>query len=149
MGTNETVTMLLVEDDEVDAEAIQRAFRKHKLTNRFVIAKDGIEALDYLRGENGKTAISRPYMILLDLNMPRMNGFEFLAELRADANIADSIVFVLSTSDLDEDKATAYDYQVAGYTVKGKVGGSFKELASLINAFWQVVEFPPGHALGN
>ena len=145
MVTGDTVTILLVEDDEIDAEAIQRAFAKHKVANPVVVARDGIEALDYLRGENGKTAIARPYMVLLDLNMPRMNGFEFLAALRADASIADSIVFVLTTSDLDEDKVSAYDYQVAGYTVKSKVGESFLELATMVNAYWRIVEFPPGH----
>ena len=145
MVHGETVTILLVEDDEIDAEAIERAFKKHKVANPLVLAKDGIEALEYLRGEGGKSKISRPYMILLDLNMPRMTGFEFLAELRADEAISDSIVFVLTTSDLDSDKIEAYGHQVAGYVVKNKVGEAFVDLATMVNAFWRVVEFPPGH----
>ena len=145
MVEGETVTILLVEDDEIDAEAIRRAFAKNKVANPLVVATDGLDALDHLRGKNGKTAIPRPYLVLLDLNMPRMNGFEFLAELRADPEIADSIVFVLTTSDLDEDKVAAYDYQVAGYVVKSHVGKSFIEFATMVDAYWRVVEFPPGH----
>ena len=145
MVHGETVTILLIEDDEIDAEAIERAFKKHKVANPLVLAKDGIEALEYLRGEGGKSKIPRPYMILLDLNMPRMTGFEFLAELRSDETISDSIVFVLTTSDLDSDKIEAYGHQVAGYVVKSKVGEAFVDLATMVNAFWRVVEFPPGH----
>lgn len=145
MVHGETVTILLVEDDEIDAEAIERAFKKHKVANPLVLAKDGIDALEYLRGEGGKSKIPRPYMILLDLNMPRMTGFEFLAELRADEAISDSIVFVLTTSDLDSDKIEAYGHRVAGYVVKSKVGEAFVDLATMVNAFWRVVEFPPGH----
>ena len=145
MVNDQAVTILLVEDDEIDAEAILRAFKKHQISNPVTIARDGIEALDYLRGEDGLSAIARPYLILLDLNMPRMNGFEFLAELRADPTIADSIVFILTTSDLHEDKLAAYEHQVAGYTVKSRLGDSFVELATLVKAFEQIIEFPPPH----
>ena len=143
MVAGETVTILLVEDDEIDAEAIQRAFVKNKLANPLVIAKDGVEALEVLRGENGKSKLCPPYLILLDLNMPRMNGLEFLTELRADPDIGDSIVFVLTTSDLDEDKVAAYGHRVAGYTVKSKVGGSFLALVTMVDAYWRIIEFPP------
>lgn len=143
MDNSEAVTILLVEDDEIDSEAIRRAFRKLKIANPMVLAKDGIEALDHLRGTNGQATLPRPYLILLDLNMPRMNGLEFLAELRADPTIADSIVFVLTTSDLDADKVKAYGHRVAGYTLKNKVGDSFLGLVNLVEAYWRVVEFPP------
>lgn len=143
MGDGNTVNILLVEDDEIDAEAIQRAFRKNKVANPVVVAQNGVEALDRLRGSNGLERIERPFMILLDLNMPRMNGFEFLEELRADPELNDSIVFVLTTSDLDEDKVRAYGHRVAGYTVKGKVGESFLELVTLVDAYWRIIEFPP------
>lgn len=136
------VTILLVEDDEIDAEAINRAFHKNKVANNIVNARDGIEALDHLRGTNGRSKLSRPYLILLDLNMPRMNGLEFLAELRADPEIENSIVFILTTSDLDADKVAAYGYKVAGYALKNKVGESFIDLVGLVDCYWQIVEFP-------
>lgn len=136
------VTILLVEDDEIDAEAIKRAFRKNKVANEIVIARDGLEALDHLRGTNGNQKLSRPYLILLDLNMPRMNGLEFLGELRSDPSIENSIVFVLTTSDLDADKVAAYGHKVAGYTLKNRVGDSFLNLVGLVEAYWRIVEFP-------
>ena len=145
MVNDQAVTILLVEDDEIDAEAILRAFKKHQITNPVTIARDGIEALNYLRGDSGTKAIARPYLILLDLNMPRMTGFEFLTALRADPAIADSIVFVLTTSDLDEDKITAYEHHVAGYAVKSRLDDSFAELATMVKAFEQIIEFPPPH----
>ena len=80
----EDISSLIVEDDDIDAMAIKRAFGKLKLDNPLARAKDGIEALEFLRGERGKVKISKPYMILLDLNMPRMKGIELLAELRDD-----------------------------------------------------------------
>ena len=143
MVTGDTIQILLVEDNDVDSEAIERAFKRLKLANPVTVARDGREALDVLRGTNGTTKIPRPYMILLDLNMPRMNGLEFLTELRADADIANSIVFVLTTSDRDQDKVDAYGHRVAGYMVKTKVESDFVDMVNMIDAFWRVVEFPP------
>ena len=74
--------------------------------------------------------------------MPRMNGLEFLGELRADPEIENSIVFILSTSDLDADKVAAYGYKVAGYTLKNNVGDSFLDLVGLVESYWRIVEFP-------
>ncbi len=142
MQNGESVTILLVEDDEIDAEAIIRAFRKNKIANEIVNASDGLEALDHLRGTNGKDKLPRPYLILLDLNMPRMNGMEFLEELRSDPAIENSIIFILTTSDLDSDKVAAYGYKVAGYTLKSRVGESFLNLVGLVEAYWRIVEFP-------
>jgi CheY-like chemotaxis protein len=135
------VHILLVEDDEVDIEAIRRAFRKHGLSNPISIARDGHEALALLRGETAEK-LGSPYMILLDLNMPRMNGHEFLDELRADDKLCDSIVFVLTTSDSDADKQAAYSRLVSGYMVKHRVGEEFDALVSLLSSYWNIVEFP-------
>lgn len=143
MDTVNSVNLLLVEDDEVEAEAIERAFRKAKIANPITQAGDGIEALEILRGQNGKTPIPRPYLILLDLNMPRMNGIEFLHELRQDEELKDSIVFVLTTSNADRDKLQAYSEHIAGYIVKGNVGDDFVELTDMLKLYWRLVEFPP------
>ncbi|MCB0321513.1 MAG: response regulator, partial [Bdellovibrionales bacterium] len=86
MEDNQSVTVLLVDDDEADRESIQRSFRKHKIANPLVIAENGEEALKLLRGE-GSASIERPYLVLLDLNMPRMNGIQFLEALRSDSSI--------------------------------------------------------------
>jgi len=138
-----TVTILLVEDDEVDAEAIDRAFKRARIANPIVNVTDGLHALDVLRGEHGETALSRPYIILLDWNMPRMNGVEFLQELREDPHLRDSVVFVLTTSNDDRDKLAAYEKQVAGYMVKAKAGEDFMQLIALLDHYWRVVELPP------
>ena len=140
---SKSVHILLVEDDEVDAEAVVRGFRKQKIANPFTIVPDGIAALDALRGTGGYTPIPRPYLILLDINTPRMNGFEFLEALRQDPDLKRSIVFVLTTSDRDEDKMAAYDQQIAGYFVKSRAGGDFMNVTSLLDTYWRVVEFPP------
>lgn len=86
---NGDIRILLVEDDEVDVLAIQRALKKKRVVNALAVAKDGIEALEILRGENGHQVLPRPHIILLDLNMPRMNGLEFLEVIRADPTLHD------------------------------------------------------------
>ena len=138
------VHILLVEDDAVDAEAIRRAFRRERIANEITVVSDGIAALEALRGENGRDPIPHPYVILLDINMPRMNGIEFLGELRRDPQLKRSIVFVLTTSESDEDKMAAYDQFVAGYILKSRAGHGFVEMTKLLRNYWRVVELPPG-----
>lgn len=136
------VNVLLVEDNDVDREAVRRAFTRHRIGNPIHDAIDGVEALDMLRGTNGKAKLPRPYLILLDVNMPRMSGIEFLRALRDDPELHDSIVFVLTTSKSDEDKMAAYGANVAGYILKGEVGTGFVGLVNLLNHYWTIVEFP-------
>ncbi len=138
----QNVHMLLVEDDEVDAEAVVRAFRKQKIGNPFTIVPDGIEAFNALRGDGGYRRVPRPYLILLDINMPRMNGVEFLQELRQDVELKQSIVFVITTSNRDEDVVAAYNEQVAGYILKSRVGEDFINLITMLDMYWRIVEFP-------
>lgn len=138
-----TVTILLVEDDDLDAEAVTRAFQKKRIANPIEVVQDGILALEKLRGENGVEKLKRPYLILLDLNMPRMNGIEFLQNLRNDPELHDSLVFVLTTSDADRDKLAAYAQHIAGYLVKSNVGADFVNLVNMIDHYWRYVEFPP------
>jgi CheY-like chemotaxis protein len=133
------ISVLLVEDNMVDVMGIQRAFGQAKMQNRIVVASDGQDALDKMR--DGKS-ISRPYMVLLDLNMPRMNGIEFLQEIRRDPALRNTIVFVLTTSSTSEDKSRAYDQHVAGYIVKGHSESSFINTAELFEYYAKVVELP-------
>ena len=145
---SETVNLLLVDDDRLDVKGIQRALRKARIGNPIFVAPDGIEALKQLRGEaedadgNPLAAIDRPYLILLDLNMPRMNGIEFLEVLRDDTELRNSIVFVLTTSDDDQDIADAYENLVAGYMLKQNAGEDFNKLIAMLDHYWRVVEFP-------
>lgn len=140
--TSREITLLVVEDNIVDQEAIRRAFRTHKIANHMVFASDGVEALELLRGENGRERIARPYLVLLDINLPRKNGIELLRDLRADASLHDSIVFVLTTSKRDEDRVASYQLNVAGYVLKSDVGASFVRLIGLLDSYWKIVEFP-------
>jgi CheY-like chemotaxis protein len=137
-----TVNLLLVEDDEVDVQGFKRAFAKHRIGNPIITAKDGIEALEILRGENGKTRLPKPHVVLLDLNMPRMNGFEFLEAIRADPELASTLVFMVTTSKAEEDKAKAYGQHVAGYIVKQDPANTFVQAVSMLEHYWKIVEFP-------
>ena len=136
------VHILLVEDDEVDAMAVKRGFLELKIANPLYRVRDGIEALDALRGKNGQTAIPSPYIILLDLNMPRMGGLEFLQELRKDPELHRSIVFVMTTSADENDRVQAYEKHVAGYILKQSPGRTFLDALSMLEHFWRVVELP-------
>jgi CheY-like chemotaxis protein len=137
-----TVHLLLVDDDEVDIQGLKRAFAKSRIANPITVAHDGIEALEFLRGENGRTKLPKPHLILLDLNMPRMNGLEFLEAIRADKELKTSIVFMITTSKADEDRARAYKHNVAGYIVKQDPANTFMQAVALLEHYWKIVEFP-------
>ena len=111
----EVVNVLVVEDDEVDVESLKRVFAKREIKNPVYYATNGREALDIMRGENHHTKVPKPFIILLDINMPMMNGIEMLRELRQDEQLKDSVVFILTTSPREEDKNTTYKINVGGY----------------------------------
>jgi len=136
------VTILLVDDDKVDAKAVQRAFRDLKIANPIIEAGNGIEALEFLRGENGREKIPMPCLVLLDLNMPRMGGIEFLAELRRDPELRRTLVFVMTTSAAEDDRTRAYDKNVAGYVLKHRPGQSFLDSINKLECYWRIIEFP-------
>jgi CheY-like chemotaxis protein len=137
-----SVNILLVEDDEVDVMAVKRAFRELKIANPLTVAKDGIEALEILRGINGCSPIPRPLIILLDLNMPRMGGLEFLDELRKDPELHRCVVFVMTTSADERDRVRAYEKNVAGYVLKHNLEHSFMDAIAMLEHYWRVVELP-------
>jgi CheY-like chemotaxis protein len=121
---------------------LERAFRAAKIANPIYFAHDGIEALQMLRGTNGRARLRQPFVVLLDLNMPRMDGIEFLQEVRKDDELKKSIVFILTTSNADEDKVAAYNLGVAGYILKSNPANAFLEATALLHTYWRVVEFP-------
>jgi len=137
------IRTLLVEDDEIDAEAVIRAFQKQKIDTEVTIVPNGIEALNVMRSADARTNLAWPYLILLDINMPCMNGLEFLGILRQDNDLKRSIVFVLTTSNRDEDKLAAYNHNIAGYFVKSNVGQDYLPVTKFLEMYWQLVEFPP------
>ena len=137
-----TVNLLLVDDDDVDVQGLKRAFTKSKIANPITVARDGIEALEILRGQNGRAKLAKPHLILLDLNMPRMNGLEFLEAVRADDDLKTAVVFMVTTSKAEEDKARAYGHNVAGYIVKQDPANTFMQAVSMLEHYWRVVEFP-------
>ena len=137
--SNPVLNILLVEDDEVDVMNVKRAFEKNHITNPLFVAGNGLEALEKLR--NGEVPQARR-IVLLDLNMPRMNGIEFLRQLRSDPALAATPVIVLTTSNNDHDKIEAYNLNVAGYLVKPVTFAEFSELMLTLNKYWTLVEMP-------
>ena len=139
MTDNRMLNILLVEDDEVDVMNVRRAFQKNHIANPLFVAGDGEEALRLLRG--GKIPRERR-IVLLDLNMPRMNGIEFLRELRRDPELKSATVVVLTTSNDERDKIEAYDLNVAGYLLKPVTFSNFSEVMAALNKYWTLVEMP-------
>jgi CheY-like chemotaxis protein len=143
--TSETVSIMIVDDDEIDVRAIQRGLVQQRIVNPVFVASDGLQGLEMLRGEQGHPKIPLPALIVLDLNMPRMTGLEFLEALRADSELANSIVFILTSSNADEDKIAAYKHHIAGYVVKADAGVSFLKAVQMVQKYVLCVQFPPEH----
>lgn len=136
-------SFLLVDDDEVDVMTVKRAFKKNNITSPLYVATNGIEALALLRGnEMPKLLPGQRRLILLDLNMPKMGGIEFLRELRADPNLRPLPVIVLTTSNEDKDKVEAYNFNVAGYILKPVTFTKFVEAIGTLNKYWMLSELP-------
>jgi CheY-like chemotaxis protein len=133
------LNILLVEDDEVDVMNVRRAFDKNRIANPLFVAPDGVEGLRMLRANE---VPRERRIILLDLNMPRMSGIEFLRELRADATLSHTPVVVLTTSDDERDKINAYNLNVAGYLLKPVTFVNFVEVMAALNKYWTLVELP-------
>jgi len=135
---DKNVDVLIVEDSEIDMLAVLRAFRKANITSQTHQACDGVEALDMLRGTGGRAQLPQPCLILLDINMPRMDGISMLDELRDDEDIRDSIVFMLTTSGHITDRKAAYERNVAGYFLKENLA----PLVEMLKPYCQSNEFP-------
>lgn len=130
--------ILLIEDDDVDAMTVKRALKELNVTNQLVHKTNGREALSYLSEEGSKN----PCVILLDLNMPKMNGIEFLNIAKTDEELKKIPVVVLTTSKSEQDKVESFDLSVAGYIVKPTDYAKFVEAIRTINLYWTLSELP-------
>ncbi|HEC04140.1 MAG TPA: response regulator [Phycisphaerales bacterium] len=130
--------ILLVEDDSVDIMTVKRAIRDLEIPGELVPASDGEEALAYLR-EDGNM---KPRLILLDLNMPKMNGTEFLKIVKADDVLRKIPVIVLTTSNSEQDIARSFELGAAGYMVKSVDYKKFMEIIKTIDSYWSLSKLP-------
>ena len=144
IDTNLTVTnILLVEDDKVDVMNVRRSFKKANITNPLFIAGNGLDALAVLRGESETIRMPKERrLVLLDLNMPKMGGIDFLKVLRKDPALRRTPVIVLTTSDQERDRVEAYDLNVAGYLLKPVTFSNFAEVMTTLNRYWTLCEIP-------
>lgn len=136
------VKFLIVDDDKVSVMALKRAIKKLDISNPVFVAKDGKEALEILRGDCTLGKCLPPYLVTLDLNMPRMNGFEFLEEVRSDPALQPAVIFVLSTSDAPQDIAAAYGKNIAGYIVKDNLSDSLTKALDMLDTYTKVIKLP-------
>lgn len=133
------IPILLIEDNDIDVEIVERTFRKAKIENPVVVVEDGIEALAVLNGTNAKK-ISHPCLILVDINMPRMDGFTFLEALRDNELLNKNVAFMLTTSNRPKDIEKAYTMNVAGYILKDDID----KLGALLSDYIDTNQFPTG-----
>lgn len=136
------LNILLVDDDDIDVLNVKRAFKKNNIINPLYVANNGLEALEMLRGSGDGAMPKDRRLILLDLNMPKMNGLEFLREVRNDPALHALTVIVLTTSADERDKVEAYNLNVAGYIVKPVTFMAFVEAMSALNKYWSLNELP-------
>jgi CheY-like chemotaxis protein len=135
--------ILLVEDDPADVELTQWSMKESKLSTKLHAVEDGIEALAFLRREGKYADAPRPDLILLDLNLPRMDGRTFLAEMRADGGLKSIPVVILTTSEAEEDVVKSYRLGANCYITKPVGLTEFTRVVNSIEEFWfTVVRLP-------
>ncbi len=142
-------TILLVEDNPDDEELILRSFRKAHLANDVVVARDGIEALDYLfcRGKHlGRDPKDLPRLVLLDIKLPKMNGMDVLKEIRANQETKLLPVVILTSSDEERDLLQSYENGANGFVNKPVGFEEFNETVKSLSLYWLLVNRPPGKA---
>ena len=133
------LTILLIEDDEIDVMNIRRAVEKLDLTCQLLVASDGQDALQQLREQSPEVLVR--LVVVTDLNMPRMDGLSMMRELRKDANLRRLPVVVLTTSDRPSDRLAAFDCNVAGYLVKPERPAKLIEMVERVYAYWSSSRF--------
>ena len=138
------VNILIVDDDSLDVEMFRLSIEKRHFSNPIFRAVDGVEALEILRNQH-EIVLERPYIILMDINMPRMNGLECIKEIRNDAQLKDAIIFVMTTSSHETDIYEAYNLNVAGYMVKSDIGKHFFDAINMLDNYFQAIVFHEGY----
>lgn len=139
-----TIEILLVEDNEPDVLLTLEAFEEASVPNRMHVARDGVEALRFLRREGEYAQAPRPDVILMDINMPRKNGLEVLTELKADPELSCIPVVMLTTSQAEDDVRSSYQRHASGYVVKPVGFDNFLSAMKAFENFWLTfVRFPP------
>lgn len=139
------VNILLVEDDENDVLAVKRAFEKHQIGNPLFVVENGEEAMDFLKNEGefaNKEKYPKPDLILLDINMPKMNGIEFLSLIKREEPLKTIPVVVLTSSKREWDKVESYKLGVNSYIIKPVDFDKFAEAILMINNYWSMTELP-------
>ena len=140
-----TVNLLLVDDDEVDVQGLKRAFTRSKIANPITVARDGLEALEMLRGTNGRPKLPKPHLILLDLNLPKYDGRQLLEMIKSDDDLCHIPVVVLTTSSAEEDILRSYKLHANAYVTKPVDLDQFMSAVRQIDEFFvQVVRLPGG-----
>lgn len=134
--------ILLVEDDEIDIEFFKRNLRKESIDLPVEVALNGQEALEILRAAPKDRSAVQEWIIITDINMPLMNGIEFLRELRADLRLNCCVAFVLTSSHLTKDQRAAYEVHAAGYFSKTKVHNNFSALVNLLKSYKEIALLP-------
>jgi CheY-like chemotaxis protein len=142
------VKILLIEDDDIDATTIERGLMNANILNPLVRAHDGIEAMELLLGTNNRSALDPPYLLLVDIRMPRLDGLGLIRRIRSNPMLHRTIIFVLTTSDSDRDRTAAYDAHVAGYIVKSNAPDQFHALAKMLEYYVLIVTPPPVQLCG-
>jgi two-component system response regulator len=140
------LTIFLVEDNDGDAELAVRAFQRGKVTHKLVRARDGLDALDYLFGRGkyaGRDVADQPAVMLLDLNIPKINGLEVLKAIRADERTKLLPVVILTTSNEDKDRLSAYEHYANSYVVKPIDYDQFIAATSHLSLYWTRLNAPP------
>lgn len=139
------MNILLVEDDAVDCMAMRRALRDSAINSTVVEASNGLEAMEILHADEADSVLPTPFLILLDINMPMMNGHEFLHKLRHEETkpeIRDAVVFVLTTSKAEEDRMQAYEQHVAGYIAKPDYATGLSKVVKMLQAYDAAIDYP-------
>jgi len=139
-------TILLVEDDDVDAETVERGLKAARIEGILVRARDGVEAMDLLEGRHGQAKIRPPFLLLVDIRMPRMDGLSLIHAVRRNVSLQRTIIFVLTTSDSERDRLAAYNEHVAGYIIKSGSDDQYLRLAKMLEYYLSIVELP-SHAV--
>lgn len=136
------VSILMVEDDELDIETFKRCLKKERISNPFYSVKNGEEALAALRHNHDEIELQKPYLVVMDINMPKMNGIECLTEIRKDPKLKDTVVFIMTTSESEQDVLEAYNLNVAGYMVKSNLGENFLKSIQMLDKYFNAIVLP-------